>query len=152
MAQLSEEKLTQLLNAAGEARVFTKMERFHDSVIIEGYEQNFYRGVAETLGYPENKQAFRALADTLLLTELIRLVPVKIRNYERALHYQALLFGISGLMNNDAEKKAGFRKLLPIWKTYRERVPRSPLTKKDGVSARSVRPIILTGGLRAWPI
>ena len=95
------------MNAAGEALVFTKMERFHDSDIIEGYEQNFYRGVAETLGYPENKQAFRALADTLLLTELIRLVPAKIRNYERALHYQALLFGISGLMNNDAEKKPG---------------------------------------------
>ena len=59
------------------------------------------------MGYPENKQAFRALADTLLLTKLIRLVPAKIRKYERALHYQALLFGISGLMDNDAEKKPG---------------------------------------------
>jgi hypothetical protein len=35
-------KFTHLLNAAGEARVFTKMERFRDSVIVEGYEQTFY--------------------------------------------------------------------------------------------------------------
>jgi hypothetical protein len=107
LAQLSEEKLTHILNAAGEARVFTKMERFHDSVIIEGYEQTFYRGVAEALGYPENKQPFQTLADTLPLTELNNLVTAKIRKEERALHYQALLFGASGLMNADEEKKQG---------------------------------------------
>jgi hypothetical protein len=47
--------LTQLLNAPGEARVLRKLERFHDSIIIEGYEQTFYRGIAEVLGYPNNK-------------------------------------------------------------------------------------------------
>ena len=139
LAELSQEKLTQLLNAAGEARVFTKMERFHDSIIIEGYEQTFYRGVAEALGYPENKQPFQVLADTLPLSELTSLVPAKARKNEKVLHYQALLFGISGLMDKDAEKKAGFRKLLPIWKAYRERVPGSPLTKKDWCF-RAIRP------------
>ena len=137
LAELSQEKLTQLLNAAGEARVFTKMERFHDSIIIEGYEQTFYRGVAEAMGYPENKQTFQALADTLPLTELKSLVPEKIRKAERVLHTQALLFGFSGLMNN--ENKAGFRKPLPIWKACRDRVPRSPLTKKDWCF-RAIRP------------
>ncbi len=107
LAELSQEKLTQLLNAAGEARVFTKMERFHDSIIIEGYEQTFYRGVAEALGYPENKQPFQVLADTLPLSELTSLVPAKASKNEKVLHYQALLFGISGLMDNDAEKKPG---------------------------------------------
>ena len=139
LAELSQEKLTQLLNAAGEARVFTKMERFHDSIIIEGYEQTFYRGVAEALGYPENKQPFQVLADTLPLSELTSLVPAKASKNEKVLHYQALLFGISGLMDKDAEKKAGFRKLLPIWKAYRERVPGSPLTKKDWCF-RAIRP------------
>ena len=139
LAELSQEKLTQLLNAAGEARVFTKMERFHDSIIIEGYEQTFYRGVAEALGYPENKQPFRVLADTLPLSELTSLVPAKVSKNEKVLHYQALLFGISGLMDKNAEKKAGFRKLLPIWKAYRERVPGSPLTKKDWCF-RAIRP------------
>ena len=139
LAELSQEKLTQLLNAAGEARVFTKMERFHDSIIIEGYEQTFYRGVAEALGYPENKQPFQVLADTLPLSELTSLVPPKASKNEKVLHYQALLFGISGLMDKNAEKKAGFRKLLPIWKAYRERVPGSPLTKKDWCF-RAIRP------------
>ena len=139
LAQLSEEKLTQLLDAAGEARVFTKMERFHDSVIIEGYEQTFYRGVAEALGYPENKQPFQVLADTLPLTELKNRVSTKIRKEERVLHYQALLFGVSGLMNEDTEKATGFRKLLPIWKSYRDRVPPSSLKKEDW-SFRAIRP------------
>ncbi len=135
LAQLTEEKLTQLLNAAGEARIFTKMERFHDSVIIEGYEQTFYRGVAEALGYPGNKQTFQTLADTLPLHELTNLISKKIRKDERVLHYQALLFGISGLMNDEG----GFRKLLPIWNAYKDRVPPSPLTKKNW-SFRAIRP------------
>ena len=80
------------------------MERFHDSIIIEGYEQTFYRGVAEALGYPENKQPFQVLADTLPLSELTSLVPAKASKNKKVLHYQALLFGISGLMDNDAEK------------------------------------------------
>lgn len=139
LAQLSTEKLTQLLNAAGEARVFTKMERFHDSVIIEGYEQVFYRGVAEAMGYPENKQAFQTLADTLPLTDLKNCVPTKVRTGERVLHYQALLFGLSGLMNDETETKAGFNKLRSIWKSYRDHVPPAPLTKADW-SFRAIRP------------
>ena len=55
LTRLSEEKLIQLLNAAGEARVLRKLERFHDRIIIERYEQIFYRGIAEALGYPINK-------------------------------------------------------------------------------------------------
>ena len=137
LAQLSQEKLIQLLNAAGEARVFTKMERFHDSIIIEGYEQTFYRGVAEALGYPENKQAFQTLADTLPLTEVKNLLPAK--QGERVLHIQALLFGLSGLMTDDKEKKSGFAKLMPIWKSFRDRIPPSPLTAKDW-SFRAIRP------------
>ena len=139
LAQLSEEKLIHLLNAAGEARVFTKMERFHDSVIVEGYEQTFYRGVAEAMGYPANKQPFQTLADTLPLSELNNLVPVKLKKGEQVLHYQALLFGASGLMNKGTEKKAGFHKLLPIWNAYKDQAPRSPLSKRDW-SFRAIRP------------
>jgi hypothetical protein len=47
------------------------------------------------------------LADNLPLTGLKNLVAAKIRKKERALHYQAVLFGASGLMNDDAEKKSG---------------------------------------------
>ena len=63
----------------------------------------------------------------------------KIRKEERALHYQALLFGVSGLMNKDSENKAGFHKLIPIWKSYQDRVPTSSLKKEDW-SFRAIRP------------
>jgi len=137
LAQLAQEKLSQFLNAAGEARVLTKMQRFHDATIVAGYEQTFYRGVAEALGYPENKRAFQILADTLPLSALKILVPAG--QAEKVLHYQALLLGVSGLMNEGAQKKAGFRKLLPIWQTYKDQAPRSPLTQKSW-SFRGIRP------------
>jgi hypothetical protein len=139
LAQLSAEKLTQILDTAGEGRVLTKMERFQDAVLIHGYEQTFYRGVAEAMGYPQNKQAFQVLADTLPLTALKSLVPANICKNERVMHYQALLFGISGLMDDDEQKKAGFHKLGSIWDAYKDRVPHSPLTKKSW-SFRWIRP------------
>jgi hypothetical protein len=70
LARLSSEKLTHLLNVAGDARIFTKMNRFNDRVIDRGYEQTLYEGVAEALGYPANKKPFRTLAEKLPLTSL----------------------------------------------------------------------------------
>ncbi len=139
LAQLPEEKLSHLLDTAGEARMFTKMERFHDSVIIKGYEQTFYRGVAEALGYPENKQPFQMLADTLPLAELKNLVPTNVPQKEKVLHHQALLFGVSGLLDEETGKKAGFKKLMPIWKFYQDRLPPSPLNKESWCF-RAIRP------------
>ncbi len=138
LSQLPDEKLTHLLNAAGEARVLRKLERFHDPIIIEGYEQVFYRGVAEALGYPNNKQPFQVLADTLPLTTLSELVPAKIKGDERVCHYQALLLGASGLMGNWHEIP-DLRKRVKIWESYRDFLPESSLTKKDW-SFRSIRP------------
>ena len=137
LAQLPKEKLSQLLDAAGEARLSTKMERFHDSVIIEGYEQTFYRGVAEALGYPENKKPFQMLADALPLIELKSLVPANIPKKEKVLHYEALLFGVSGLMDEESGGKAGFKKLMPVWKFYQDKV--HPLNKESW-SFRAIRP------------
>lgn len=140
LSRLSDEKLLHLLNAAGEARVLRKLERFHDPIIIEGYEQTFYRGVAEALGYPNNKQPFQILADTLPLTRLNDLVPAKHKGEERALHYQALLFGISGLMDLKSwQETPALRKLVKIWNGYKNSLPDSPLEKRDW-SFRAMRP------------
>ena len=140
LSRLSEEKLTQLLNAAGEARVLRKLDRFHDPIIIDGYEQTFYRGVAEALGYPNNKQPFQILADTLPLTMLRDLVPAKFKGEERALHYQALFFGASGLIDTKTwEEIPALRKLVKILASYKNSLPDSPLTKKDWCF-RAIRP------------
>ena len=94
---LSEEKLSRLLDSAGEARILSKMDRFHDRVIIDGYEQTFYECVAEALGYPSNKKSFQALATVLPLAKLKSLLPDEIDQSEKVIRVQSILFGISGL-------------------------------------------------------
>jgi len=135
LARLSKEKLTHLLNAAGDARIFTKMNRFHDRVIINGYEQTFYEGVAEALGYPNNKEAFQILSGTLPLYLIQNLVPPGIGEAEKALHIQAMMFGAAGLIEFKGldtkalhpEDRSYFGTLQSLWDTYRSQVPPSRL-------------------------
>ena len=61
LTRMGKTKLEKLLNAAGDARIFTKMERYHDRIISAGYEQTFYEGLAEALGYPNNKEPFHEI-------------------------------------------------------------------------------------------
>jgi hypothetical protein len=137
LAGLSKEKLTSLLNAAGDARVFTKMERFNDRVIINGYEQTFYEGIAEALGYPNNKEPFQKLAGAVRLNTLKELLPKKISKAEKVLHIQSLMFGVAGLIGFKALDKSAltaddrgyFEKLQNLWeKKYRSRAPFTTLT------------------------
>ena len=138
LARLSKEKLTHLLNAAGDARIFTKMERFHDRIIINGYEQTFYEGIAEALGYPSNKEPFQKLAGALRLNTLKELLPKRIRQAEKVLHIQSLLFGTAGLIGFNsldtsdltADDRKYFEKLQNLWeKKYRSRAPATLLTQ-----------------------
>ncbi|GJL79479.1 MAG: hypothetical protein NPINA01_24680 [Nitrospinaceae bacterium] len=139
LARLSKEKLTHLLNAAGDARILVKIERFHDRTIINGYEQTFYEGVAEALGYPNNKEPFQKLAGTLRLSTLQGLLPEKIDEAEKILHIQALMFGVAGLVEFKsldtaalpADDQKYFAKLKNLWETYRADVPDSRLTRSQ---------------------
>ncbi len=139
LARLSQERLAALLNAAGDARIFTKMERFHDSILIQGYEQTFYEGVAEALGYPANKQPFQTLAQTLTLATLKDLLPAKAGQAERVRHLQALLFGVAGLIDFrsldvstlPAKEANYFKNLHRLWGKYRTRAPAPSLNVKD---------------------
>ncbi|MFQ5449683.1 MAG: DUF2851 family protein [Nitrospinaceae bacterium] len=139
LSKLSQEKLAHLLNAAGDARVFRKMERFHDRVIINGYEQTLYEGVAEALGYPNNKEPFQTLAETLPLAALKKLIPSRIGKPGKLIHLQALLFGMAGLIDSKSFDTAGlptkdrnyFEKVRGIWNLYRGRLPASRLEARD---------------------
>ncbi len=138
LGQLSKEKLTRLLNAAGDARIFKKMERFDDRVIINGYEQTFYEGIAEALGYPNNKEPFQKLAGAIRLNTFNELLPKKISKAEKVLHTQSLMFGVAGLIGFKAfdtsaliaDDRAYFEKLQNLWeKKYRTRVSSNSLTE-----------------------
>ena len=147
LAGLTQKRLVHLLNAAGEARVFTKMERFHDRIILNGYEQTFYEGVAEALGYPINKLPFQTLAERLPLATLKNALPEKTRKSELVLHVQAMMFGIAGFMDSPAldpknfppgERKY-FSKLEKLWRHYCTLIPCSTLKAEDWKFAR-IRP------------
>jgi len=147
LSLLSKEKLTHLLNAAGDARVLVKMERFHDRTIINGYEQTFYEGIAEALGYPSNKEPFQTLAGALRLSNLKQLLPADIPKAEKVLHIQALLFGSAGLIefkNLDTaalppDDRKYFEKLQGLWEIHRSKAPPSRLTP-DAWKFGGIRP------------
>ena len=120
LAGLSKIKLESLLNAAGDARIHTKMNRYHDKVITAGYEQTFYEGLAGALGYPNNKKPFQELAEKLPLStiqEILLAAPEE----DNSLLVQAMLFGASGLIE---VKSVNLESLSPADKTYFEQLQR----------------------------
>ena len=127
LAGLAPEKLAALLEAAGDARIRTKMDRFHDRILLNGYEQTFYEGVAEALGYPSNKEPFRKLAEALPLHRIGELLPGRDASPERVLKLQALLFGMAGMIGFksldtarlDPEDADYFATLNRLWDTLR---------------------------------
>ncbi|KMP11030.1 hypothetical protein UZ36_05815 [Candidatus Nitromaritima sp. SCGC AAA799-C22] len=139
LVRLTKEKLTHLLNAAGDARVYTKMDRFHDRIIMRGYEQTFYEGVAEAMGYPINKQAFQTLAETVTLEMIRQLLPKNLRSSERAMHVESILFGSADLIDfRSLDTKAlpapdqkYFQKLKSLWRKYGPLLPQTRLKEAD---------------------
>ncbi len=138
LARLSQEKFTALLKSAGDARIQTKMDRFHDRIITRGYEQTFYEGVAEAMGYPSNKQPFRTLAETVTLADIHQLTPAK-SSYENTIRLiQALLFGVSGLIDfadlpkcSSAKDRTYFSDLQTTWKKHQKKFSDRLMDRKE---------------------
>lgn len=147
LARLPKAKLIHLLNLAGDARILVKMERFHDRVIINGYEQTFYEGLAEALGYPSNKKQFQTLAERLPLETLKKLLPATIKKKDRALHIQAMLLGVSGLIDFKTPAPEGlptadrkyFKRIETLWRTYKPRIA-GPLMLGESWNFGQIRP------------
>ncbi len=138
LARLPQEKFVELLKSAGDARVQTKMDRFHDNIITKGYKQTFYEGVAEAMGYPSNKQPFHALAENVTLEEIKSLLPAKSSSEDKVKNIQALLFGVSGLIDftdlpksKSAKDRAYFSDLEKSWKKHRSKFKDRLMERKD---------------------
>ncbi|CAI2717234.1 DUF2851 family protein [Nitrospina watsonii] len=139
LSRLPEEKLLELLNAAGDARIHTKMDRFHDRVITKGYEQTFYEGVAEAMGYPSNKMPFRILAENVPVAEIHEMVPARASGEKAAEIIQAVLFGVSGLIDFDELEERGlaaadrtfFNRLKKHWEPRRDRFEDRLMSPRD---------------------
>jgi len=138
LARLPQAKFAELLKSAGDARIQTKMDRFHDRIITKGYEQTFYEGVSEAMGYPSNKQPFRTLAERVPLEEIKNRVPTKASYEAKVCLIQALLFGVSGLIDfedlpelKSAEDREFFADLAKIWKKHKSRFRERLMDRKD---------------------
>lgn len=138
LARLTQEKFAALLKSAGDARVQTKMDRFHDRIITKGYEQTFYEGVAEAMGYPSNKQPFRTLAENVPLEEIKQLIPTKFSYKDKIRIIQALLFGVSGLIDfadlsqcSSAKDRAYFLDLQKTWKKHQKKFSGRIIDRKE---------------------
>jgi hypothetical protein len=138
LARLTQEKFTALLKSAGDARIQTKMDRFHDRIITKGYEQTFYEGVAEAMGYPSNKQPFRTLAENVPLEEIKQLIPTKSSYKDKIRITQALLFGVSGLIDfvdlpkgSSAKDRTYFSDLQKTWKKHQKKFNDRLMARKE---------------------
>ena len=111
LAGMDAERLSGLLEAAAQYRMARKSKRFHRIAEIHGRPQAFYQGIAEALGYRNNKLAMTVLAQRLPIASLAR---------ERS-EAEAKLFGLSGFLAaptyEDANEEAR-PYLRDLWETW----------------------------------
>ncbi|MDR1145068.1 MAG: DUF2851 family protein [Verrucomicrobiales bacterium] len=80
----------EMLRAAGEFRFAQKQKLFALRAAALGEEQALWLGIAEALGYAQNRDAMRGLAQRLTVSAL--------RAADRDRRREALLFGVAGFM------------------------------------------------------
>ncbi|MFO7822073.1 MAG: DUF2851 family protein [Lentisphaeria bacterium] len=89
-ARLADGDLRQILQIAGLARLREKAARFQRSAVARGTEQGLYEYIFEALGYKNNKENFKCLAQHVPLKELEKLASNAAR--------RAALFGAAGFL------------------------------------------------------
>jgi hypothetical protein len=102
-ALTDDEQLRTILNAAGLARLESKGLHLLRSAAELGADQAIYVGFFDCLGYKNNREAFRALAEAAPL-ERLRALP---SDEDR----EALLFGMAGLLPDPTKDE-----VLPEWR------------------------------------
>jgi hypothetical protein len=116
LRELAEPQLTELLNQAAFVRFQSKAKQFQFRARIAGWEQALWEGLFRALGYKHNVWPMQRLAE--LRNALLRDSP------RDALHIQARLFGVAGLLPEDTSSvdrssAPYLRRLWDIW--WRER-------------------------------
>lgn len=113
LCELSEEKLTELLQQAAFVRFQRKANEFQARAREAGWEQALWEGLFRALGYKNNVWPMQRLAE---------LLPRVADEKRSALFWQAWLFGMSGLLPTQPEKSESDAYLRGIWEIWwRER-------------------------------
>jgi hypothetical protein len=114
LAAWGPDRVTALLEAAGEERLRIKSQRIRAALGELGAEQTLYEEIMGALGYKHNRVAFRRLARAVPVADL------RAESARDALRAYALLLGVSGLLPDeasaaDAETRRFVRALWDHW-------------------------------------
>ncbi len=91
------EKLLELIDEAGDARLLNKAAQMEAGLSEHGPEEVFYRGIMDALGYSANRGPMRRLAEALPVSQLLTL-PLSRDKVERATLLEALFLGAAGFL------------------------------------------------------
>ena len=97
LEEQDQESLIKILDSAGDLRMRRKKEDFKRRIEQDGFDQAFYEGVMEAMGYKQSRYAFRELAKRVRLDELMRFDMPNRRGTDAM---AAILLGTAGLLQD----------------------------------------------------
>jgi hypothetical protein len=130
-------QITSLFEAAARYRLELKTARWNRVIQAHGWDQAVFQGLAETLGYANNKLPMTVLAQRLPLAQLQK------RPDER----EALCFGASGFLDGfnfdqaDTITKSYLRTLWEVWWKHRTTTQEAPTRPALKWQISAVRPM-----------
>lgn len=131
-----EVSLMNMLEIAGQERLYFKANRLWRELENTSFTEALYRCVMESMGYKPNKKPFRALA-AMIPAETVRGIESAAPPERRAEALQSIFFAASGLFSNiqisadDDETREYCENLRAQWQSHSAGLRINPLTKKD---------------------
>lgn len=95
MEDHNESEIARILDSAGDLRMRRKKEAFAEQIRNKDFQQAFYEGLMEGMGYKQSRFAFRELARRIPLSELMQHDLPKRRGIDAM---AAVLLGTAGLL------------------------------------------------------
>jgi len=114
-----QDSLIKILDSAGDLRMRRKKDDFKRRIEQDGFDQAFYEGAMEAMGYKQSRYAFRELAKRVPLYELLRFDMPNRRGTDAM---AAILLGTAGLLQDvsqstfDEETAHYIQEVYKYWK------------------------------------
>ena len=124
LEEQEDESLIRLLDSAGDLRMKRKKQDFSKRIQTDGFEQAFYEGLMEGMGYKQSRYAFRELAKRVPVAELLKQDQ---RNRRGIDSMAAILLGTAGLLQDisqtdfDPETNHYIEEIRRYWKRSESR-------------------------------
>ena len=121
MQEHDTQAVVRILDSAGDLRMKRKKERFLETIKTSDFQQAFYEGMMEGMGYKQSRYAFRELARRVPVEELLRADFTGRRGIDSM---AAILLGTAGLLHDvsqlrlhpDQETAAYVNEIFRFWK------------------------------------